>query len=311
MPSQIPASVTWSRSGSPFPAGATNNLQVWVVDQSGGLDPSASLPDVVTALTIQANNEFHNAWQTPTITVTALPTGVNPSTKPAPDWLLFLVPNTGSDLGYHTVQIDTNGQEQTVGFVSAGSGYGGWSITASHELLEMLGDPLVNQCRDGIFQEVCDPVENSTYLAAGTNVYVSDFVNPTWFDANGAAPFDYKQRAGSPQSLGADGGYYLSCSGTGARGVSVGAFDPGVNVVPPSIFRNSHAQRGFSQFETALISADPVLRRIVRKWQASPRPNTAQGWGFSVLASKARSAPQTRGSIETTATPKRNKGRRS
>ena len=62
-----------------------------------------------------------------------------------------------------------------------------WQIAASHELLEMLADPLVNLGAEGRFQgrpalfalEVCDPVAGDDYEIAG--VPVANFVLPTWF----------------------------------------------------------------------------------------------------------------------------------
>src|SRR5206468_778228 len=98
-----------------------------------------------------------------------------------------------------------------------------WQATASHELLEMLADPLVNLAAEGIFQgnpalfalEVCDPVENDEYDIAG--IAVSNFVLPTWFVAD-ALPdetlVDFLGRLTEPFSL-SPGGYASYCTELG------------------------------------------------------------------------------------------------
>ncbi len=73
-----------------------------------------------------------------------------------------------------------------------------WSIAASHELLEALGDPFVDRTvQTGVFQfnamETGDPVERSSYLING--VEVTDFITPKWFNdairQTGPHPYDF------------------------------------------------------------------------------------------------------------------------
>jgi hypothetical protein len=59
------------------------------------------------------------------------------------------------------------------------------SVTASHELAEMLADPAINlaaQASDGTFYayEVADPVEEETFDIDG--IPMSNFVYPSWFE---------------------------------------------------------------------------------------------------------------------------------
>jgi hypothetical protein len=74
----------------------------------------------------------------------------------------------------------------------------GWSLTASHECLEMLGDPGGNRVKAGsspmagqerveFLVEVCDPSESDAYAYAINGVTVSDFYTPQFF-APAAAP---------------------------------------------------------------------------------------------------------------------------
>lgn len=69
----------------------------------------------------------------------------------------------------------------------------GWSLTASHECLEMLVDPFGNRLMAGasprkgqgrveFLVEVCDPSEDTPYAYRTNGVLVSDFYTPHYFD---------------------------------------------------------------------------------------------------------------------------------
>lgn len=75
-----------------------------------------------------------------------------------------------------------------------------WTSTASHELLEMLGDPRTvlagiddpsGTGKSGriLIAEACDAVEQSVYTVGSTEV--SDFVTAAWWDASSSGPFDH------------------------------------------------------------------------------------------------------------------------
>jgi len=86
----------------------------------------------------------------------------------------------------------------------------GWQTAASHELLELLADPLIHLAAIGGYQglpalfalEVCDPVEHDEYEIDG--IAVANFVLPTWFRS---APLpaetlvDYLGRLAEPFTL--------------------------------------------------------------------------------------------------------------
>ncbi len=101
------------------------------------------------------------------------------------------------------------------------------SVTVSHELLEMLGDPDVNLCAEFddasgnpskfYAYETCDAVEDDSlgysivipagWPGAGTSVLVSDFVLPAWFEGGRTSgPFAFKTPLTAPFQL-ATGGY--------------------------------------------------------------------------------------------------------
>lgn len=85
----------------------------------------------------------------------------------------------------------------------------------SHELLEMLADPLVdavdlydngNGTGFIVDQEVCDPCEMSLYYEAPNGNIVSDFVTPAWFVPGDPNPVDFLGAIAGPWQL-ASGGY--------------------------------------------------------------------------------------------------------
>jgi hypothetical protein len=77
-----------------------------------------------------------------------------------------------------------------------------WTLTVSHEILEMLADPFGNrlvsadsiktgQGRVEYLVEVCDPSEDATYSYRSNGVMVSDFYTPNFFDPKAAASTRY------------------------------------------------------------------------------------------------------------------------
>jgi hypothetical protein len=77
-----------------------------------------------------------------------------------------------------------------------------WSLTVSHETLEMLADPSGNRVvasvspaddksRVEILVEVCDPSEDVAFSYSIDGVTVSDFYTPRYFDADAASDARY------------------------------------------------------------------------------------------------------------------------
>jgi hypothetical protein len=69
----------------------------------------------------------------------------------------------------------------------------GWSLTASHEMCEMLVDPFGNRLLPGpspmrgqgrveFLVEVCDPSEDTPFAYRANGIVVSDFYTPNYFD---------------------------------------------------------------------------------------------------------------------------------
>jgi len=86
------------------------------------------------------------------------------------------------------------------------------SVTASHELAEMLVDPAINLCATGPKQliyayETADAVEEEEFSIAG--IAMSDFVYPAWFEGfrkAGSTQFDQLNKVKKPFEI-LKGGY--------------------------------------------------------------------------------------------------------
>jgi hypothetical protein len=190
------------------------NIQVAVINSSTAVT-DAQVAAVIPALQIQVHRDFAPVWG-----VDADLTFVGQGGSPASgSWWLTVLDDSdqAGALGYH----DLTSEGLPLGKVFAGSDIQGgtqWTVTASHELLELLADPDVNMCAysqnssgNTIFYayEVCDACEadNFGYNISGT--LVSDFVFPTWFESfhqPGSTQFDFGKSIQQPFLL-SKGGY--------------------------------------------------------------------------------------------------------
>lgn len=170
-------------------------------------DPKCGPTGLANALTRQANEHLGAAWGLP-------PVEVYPSAKPvAGHWALVLFDDAdqADALGYHDLTADglPVGKVFVKDTVAAGEKV---SVTASHELMEMLIDPGCQLCAEGspgLFYalEVADAVQENSYAIDG--VPVSDFVHPAWFESfrsPGSARFSHLGTITRPFEL-AHGGY--------------------------------------------------------------------------------------------------------
>lgn len=73
-----------------------------------------------------------------------------------------------------------------------------WSKAFSHEVLEVIVDPLasflIKNGNKNVIVEICDPVATLSYMVDG--IEVADFVFPSWY-RNGSAPFDKQDQVKS------------------------------------------------------------------------------------------------------------------
>jgi hypothetical protein len=162
------------------------------------------------ALSHQAQYHFQAVWGA-SATVATFDSELH---TPPGTWFLTLFNDSdqAGALGYHDFNAGV-----PIGkvFVETDMKYGALpSVTASHELLEMLADPDISRCyqtSNTRFHalEVGDPVEAD---ADGYPVYglqMSNFILPSWFGQNGVPAdgrFDYRGQLSKPLTL-REGGY--------------------------------------------------------------------------------------------------------
>jgi hypothetical protein len=170
-------------------------------------------------------------WKRPADTVTFFP---NLKGVPAGARVLSLFDNAdqAGDLGWHTES--PTGQVYGKVFVEPVLTNGGFALTGaltvssvlSHEVGELWADPTCALWADttqnaAIAYELADPVESDSYsIAVGreptTEIAVSNFVYPAWFDAQAPAGsrFDYLGNLKAPFSMNKGGYYVVMTEGT-------------------------------------------------------------------------------------------------
>ena len=189
------------------------DIKVAVINASSVLT-DAEVAAVVPALQTQVTRDFAPAWGVPA-EIRFVPTGQKPM---AEEWWLVILDNsdTAGALGYH--DLTDQGLPLSKVFAGADQTYGvNWTVTASHELLEMLVDPNINLT---VFEqgptgarlyayEVCDACEADDFGYEIDGKLMSDFVLPAWFEsfrAPGSTPFDFRNQIDAPLRL-LRGGY--------------------------------------------------------------------------------------------------------
>ena len=193
---------------------AIKNLSTVVTD--------AAVAKALPAFQQQVSTDFCGTWG---IDATLKFIG-RKSRTPAGAWLLGIFDDAdqAGALGYH--DLTSAGLPLGKVFAKTTLDNGGlWTVTFSHELLEILADPNINLCafdegnRRLYAYEVCDAVEADKLGYAINGVTVSDFVLPGWFEPTHIAKnerFAFKSRVTAPFQLLA-GGYigYFDLTGGG------------------------------------------------------------------------------------------------
>ena len=166
-------------------------ITVAIVNQCTVLTDAQVTP-VVAALQVQVSRDVAPAWGIDAHVIQVMKGQVAPKGV----WQLVLLDNAdqAGALGYHDLTSD--GLPIGKAFMKTDLDNGAiWSVTVSHELLEMLVDPWINLT---VFSqttntagklyayEVCDACEADNLAYDINGVKVSDFVHPSWFSDPGS-----------------------------------------------------------------------------------------------------------------------------
>jgi len=210
---------------SQIPNAQVAATQISVINESTVLT-DADVTPVVSALQQQVTNDFRPVWGVDA-ELTMIPQG---TPAPAGTWWLVILDDSdqAGALGYHDLTPDglPIGKVFAASDLKAGTS---WTVTASHELLEMLADPNINLTvfvQDAnttgtlYAYEVCDACEDDSLGYQINNILVSDFVYPAWFEnfrAQGSTQFDRMNKIQNPLELLAGGyiGVFSVTDGTG------------------------------------------------------------------------------------------------
>ena len=179
----------------------------------------ADLTTAAAAINLQINRDLMPIWNI-SATVAAL---ADPDSVPPGVWPVYIVDDTGYDgaAGIHLTQLN-----QPYALVDAGPT---WTLTASHECLEMIVDPSGNRlvsapaimldddrtdmldhpsAKFEYLVEVADPSEDQTNAYYIDGVLVSDFYTPRFFDpaAAGGVRYSFSGKIMRPRQV-LQGGY--------------------------------------------------------------------------------------------------------
>jgi hypothetical protein len=157
-------------------------ISVAVVSEVENHDPG-DVARVTAALQRQAIRDFRPAWDVEA-TVDSFP---KLEDVPIGYWPILIQEDINMP-GAAGIHLDKDGQPFALVTMSDS-----WSLTASHELLEMLADPFGNRLVPGqspkrgqgrveFLVEVCDPSEADEFGYTVNDILVSDFYTPHFFD---------------------------------------------------------------------------------------------------------------------------------
>jgi hypothetical protein len=191
-----------------------SSTNISVINGSSALSDD-DVKAALNALQAQVSRDFAPVWGTDA-QLSFVPHGTSPA--PGTWWLVFLdTSDQAGALGYHDLTAD--GLPLGKVFVQSDLDVGtSWTVTASHELLEMLADPDINltvfvqpsETGGTLYAyEVCDACEDDSFGYRIGNVLVSNFVYPTWFESfrtPNSAKFDFQGLITQPFQL-LQGGY--------------------------------------------------------------------------------------------------------
>jgi hypothetical protein len=271
------------------------NIQVAVINSSTVLTDD-QVQAIVPALQMQVRRDFAPVWGIDA-DISFVPQGSAPAANAW--WLTMLDDSDQADaLGYH--ETTNSGLPLSKIFAKTTIQDGvQWTVTASHELLEMLVDPEINlsvfvqptDITGTLYSyEVCDACEADQFGYAINGTLVSDFVYPAWFETSrlsGSTQFDFSNQLQSPLPQLLAGGYIGAFdvgSGSGWHQVSAMLHQSVVGarrITPPPGSRRDRRAMPRSQWRMSLVKFGTNSPLVQPQRPATPlaSPTTAQ-WGL-------------------------------
>ncbi|HWA43787.1 MAG TPA: hypothetical protein VHA10_11290 [Hypericibacter adhaerens] len=162
----------------PVRAGRLAPVQVACIDKTT-VDLGVPFPKLIATLQKAYDRHFLPAWGYPVKLY-------RPRRPKRTDWQMLFIDDTAQAVAEGDHDLAKHGVPYSKIFVKATLADGELvSVVASHELFEMMIDPIANlwaQAKNGdeYAYEMCDPVEEDTFLVDG--IQISNFLYPTWFE---------------------------------------------------------------------------------------------------------------------------------
>ncbi|UGA44079.1 hypothetical protein HU230_0038670 [Bradyrhizobium quebecense] len=242
-------------------------------------------------LQTQVKRDFASAWAVEADLQFCPRKGDPP--KPGSWWLVVLDDaDQASAVGYHDLTVEGLPLGKIFARTDTESGHN-WTVTASHELLEMLADPWMDRCCLNIGMdscqilacEVCDPCEDDGYGYVIGNTLVSDFILPTWFDAKSpGSRFDFCGHMKGPLQIlagGYIGSYDFKTGWTQLRTPNAskqfesGMILPRQDSIPFGARRERRVRKDMGA--PLLRSGEPIELPSAPDWMATARAITLNG----------------------------------
>jgi hypothetical protein len=222
---------------------------------------------VSAALQKQATRDLEPIWEISS-TVDAFA-----KLEDVPDgyWPMIIQDN----IGFNAAGIHMDRDGQPFALISAADSVDEWSLTASHELCEMLVDPsgdkqmtgdspIPEQGRVSFLVEVCDPSEAADFAYSVNGVLMSDFYTPHYFDPMKAPGVRYSFTGAitAPRQV-LRGGYLSwkdSASGDWFQETWFDGGAPSFRNIGPIDARQHGSVRAFIDRKTGALTAKVIAR---------------------------------------------------
>lgn len=256
-------------------------VRISVINGSTVLNDS-EVKTTVDALQSQVSNDFAPVWGIDA-QLSFVPQGESP--LPGTWWLVILDnSDQAGALGYHDLTLEglPLGKVFAESDLEAGTS---WTVTASHELLEMLVDPDINltvfvqpSATSGTLYayEVCDACESDAFGYTIGNVLVSDFVYPAWFESfrtPNSTDFDRGRHITRPFQL-LTGGYigvFDVSYGTGWHQLTPQGDDPAYHARPRLGSRRERRRTPRADWVVSTPKAGLAMARVSSRYPATER----------------------------------------